>query len=75
MPKVNGLVADQKVQQRLDKLTREVRHDLIDNGITLTAVAKVLDITPQAVSQQFKKGSHISIEVYLASKMLLEHQL
>ena len=71
MPKVNALVPDQKVQQQLEKLTREVKIELMDNGISYTALAKYLNKTPQAVSQQFKKGNHITIEVLIASKMLI----
>lgn len=74
MPRVNGLVAEQKVQQRVAKLTRDIRNELKDYSITYTDLAKVLNITPQAVSRQFRKGGHITTDVLVASWMLLEKE-
>lgn len=71
MPRVNSLTETGKVQDELKKLTRSIDHKLHDEGISYTRVAAVLNLTPQAVSQQFRNGNHITIEVLIASQMLL----
>lgn len=71
MPRVNSLTETGKVQDQLNRLTRSIAHSLRDEGITYTKIASLLNITPQAVSQQFKNGNHITIEVLIASQMLL----
>lgn len=74
MPRVS-LTASQKVQSSMEALKRETRHQLKDNGITYTALAEKLDVTPQAISQQFSKGRCMTLEVYLTAQMMLEGRL
>lgn len=74
MPKVNALTRDKKVQQSVSKLTLQTRCDLIEKDIKLSRIAEVLDISPSAVSAQFKRG-HISMDVFVTARMLLEGEI
>lgn len=74
MPRVNPLSQDGKVQQYVAALTRETRIGLIDHKISYTQIAKVLDLTPQAVSNQFR-NNHITMEVYTTAQMLIRGEL
>lgn len=73
MPKV-ALTSDQKIQANLERLARETDHLLKDNRISYTAVAKKIGISPQAVSEQFKR-KHITLEVWLASQMITKGEI
>ena len=72
MPKV-ALTNEQKVNKRLQDLTRETKLALYDAGIKKKAVAEIAGITPAAVTQQFNSG-RLTLSVYLAAQLLLEEQ-
>ena len=74
MPRVNALSQEGKVQQYVAALTRETKIELMDHKISYTRIAKVLDLTPQAVSNQFR-NNHITMEVYTTAQMLMRGEL
>lgn len=75
MPRVNPLTQDERIRANIKKITRQRKHELDDAGITLTKVASVLNISPQAVSAQFKGKCNMSVEVYVATEMLLRGEI
>lgn len=74
MPRVNNLTPQGKIQDSIHRLSRQLKHDLSDAHISYTKIAEYADISPQAVSQQFK-NEHLTIEVLTTAKMLLEGEL
>ena len=72
MPRV-ALTKEQKIDKKLNDLTRETKLALYDAGIKKKAVAEIAGITTSAVSQQFSSG-RLTLSVYLAAQLLLEEQ-
>lgn len=70
-----ALTAEQKIKVKLERLTKETKHSLNDADISYTELAEKIGLSPQAVSQQFKKGRHMTLEVWLAAQMMLKGEL
>lgn len=68
-----ALTAEQKVNERLKKLTRDTKHALSDAGISQAEVGDLAGINQSAVSNQFRRGQ-ITLSVYLAAQLLLEEK-
>lgn len=73
MPRVNELTQSRKVQQNIRDTTRRIRANLSNERISFTDIANVLEISPQAVSKQFREGN-ISFAVYTTAQMLLDEK-
>lgn len=72
MPRV-ALTKEQKLNQRIEKITKETKLALYDAGIQKKAVAEVAGVTPAAVTMQFKSG-RLTLPVLMAAQLLLEEQ-
>ncbi len=74
MPRVKALTPEGKIQDEVADSIDKLDWELHRNKITYTKIANLLDLTPAAVSVQFRK-SNISYEVYITAKMLLEGKI
>lgn len=74
MPKISALTPEGKVLDEVAASTDKLDWELHRNRISYTKIAKMLDITPAAVSIQFRRKS-ITYPVYVAAKMLLEEKI
>lgn len=70
MPALKPLTQQGQVKYNTEKLVKELDHNLHDNRITYSQIAKLLGLTPAAISAQFKQR-HISIDTWVAAQMLL----
>lgn len=75
MPYIRPLTAEGKIEESISRMQRDLRQEMQENKITFTKVARLLDISPQAVSQQFEKGNHISFATYVTVKMLINGEI
>ena len=64
MPRVSGFTDLQRIENQCTSLSTKVDHLRMDNKITYSRIADTLGISPQAVSQQFRRRN-ISMEVAL----------
>lgn len=69
MPRVRQLTESGRIADEKKRLTNIYRNKAQANGISYTRIAQALDITPQAVSYQFKTS--IQLNVMLAVDMLV----
>lgn len=69
MPRVRKLTESGRIADEKKRLTKQYREKARCNGISYTRIAQALDITPQAVSYQFKTS--IQLNVMLAVDMLV----
>ena len=69
MPRVNALTADKKIQENLIKVSERCIAECALLGITYTEIAELLNVSPQAISQQMKK-KHISLSTWLAVEQI-----
>lgn len=74
MPRIRPLTTEDKVLDEVAASTDKLDWELHRNRISYTKIAKMLNITPAAVSIQFRRKS-ISYPVYVAAKMLLEERV
>lgn len=69
MPRVNALTADKKIEENLIKVSERCIAECALLRITYTEIAELLNVSPQAISQQMKK-KHISLSTWLAVEQI-----
>ena len=70
MPKLKPLTQQGQVKYNTEKLVRELDHNLHDKKIKYSQIARLLGVTPAAISTQFRQN-HITIDTWVAAQMLL----
>ena len=68
-----ALTSKQAVNQQIKSLTKQVKKDLWEAGISQEAVADAAGVTQGAVANQFRRGQ-LTLTVYLAAQLLLENK-
>ena len=71
MPRIKGFLTEQKVEYQRQLLADRCSLMLFKAGLNMSDVARFLDISPQAVSQQFKTKS-ITTSVLIAVFTLVD---
>ncbi len=74
MPKVKALTSEKKIFEEVTASIDSLDWQLHRNKISYTKIADLLNLTPAAVSSQFRRGS-ISYPVYVVARMLLEGEI
>lgn len=69
MPAVRGLTASQKIIANRKNTARKCKDLMYEHNISFTEVANILEITPQAVSSQFK-NKKLTLDVISAVLLL-----
>ena len=74
MPKIKALTQTDKIREEVEDSTDKLNWKLHQNRISYTKIASLLDVTPAAISMQFKRKS-ITYPVYVVCQMLLEEKI
>lgn len=74
MPKIKALMQTDKIKEEIADSTDKLDWKLHQQKISYTKIASLLNVTPAAISTQFRRKS-ITYPVYVVCQMLLEEKL